>query len=320
MNATARAKWLDAFRAAVDNVPMSRAFVVVLFLFATAAEAQTVTPTPVGTPTALLLKPATKIISVGEFANYTATLVFVNDATRNATQTVAYESSNEAVAEAPNTSGNRGRVNALAPGVVTITATHAETGLSATGALTVQGPLVAITLKPLEKNAQVGDVVTYTATGILGGDADPPETKNMTQKVVYSSSDTSVAVCPNAEGNKSQVQVVGVGTTIISAVDPVTEIETGAEGSGTLTVSVPEATATGPTPARTPGPNVCGDPDESGAVNVSDGVMVLSAAAGLETDCTPATCDVNGNGSVSVTDGILVLRVAAGLAETLECP
>ena len=99
-----------------------------------------------------------------------------------------------------------------------------------------------------------------------------------------------------------------------------TEIESGAEGSGTLTVAVPEATATGPTPASTPGPNVCGDPDESGAVNVTDGVIVLSAAAGLETECTPATCDVNGNGSVSVTDGILVLRVAAGLAETLDCP
>lgn len=279
-------------------------------------EAQTVTPTPVGTPTALELKPAVKTISVGEFANYTATLVYVNQGRRNVTQLVEYESSNAAVAEAPNTQGNRGKVNAVTPGVVTITATHGDTGLSASGTLTVQGSLEAITLKPLEKNAQVGDTVTYTATGVLSDG----NTKNMTQKVVYASSNTSVAVCPNADGNKSQVQVVGIGTTIISAVDPVTEIESGAEGSGTLTVAVPEATATGPTPAPTPGPNRCGDPDESGAVNVTDGVIVLSAAAGLDTECTPATCDVNGNGSVSVTDGILVLRVAAGLAETLDCP
>jgi uncharacterized protein YjdB len=296
---------------------MSRTLVVLaVVLWSAVAGAQTVTPTPVGTPTALELKPAVKTISVGEFANYTATLVYVNQARRNATQSVEYESSNAEVAEAPNTEGNRGRVDAVAPGVVTITATHTDTGLSASGELTVQGALVGITLKPLEKNAEVGDTVTYTASGLLSDG----NTKNMTQKVVYSSSNTSVAVCPNADGNKSQVQVVGVGTTIISAVDPVTEIETGAEGSGTLTVSVPGATATGPTPASTPGPNVCGDPDDSGAVNVTDGVIVLSAAAGLETECTPATCDVNGNGSVSVTDGILVLRVAAGLAETLDCP
>ena len=295
---------------------MPRVLVVLVLLWSAVAEAQTVTPTPVGTPTALELRPAVKTISVGEFANYTATLLYVNLGRRNVTQSVQYDSSNAAVANAPNTMGNRGRVDAVAPGVVTITATHGDTGLSASGTLTVQGTLEAITLKPLEKNAQVGDVVTYTASGLLSDG----NKKNMTQKVVYSSSNTSVAVCPNADGNKSQVQVVGIGTAVISAVDPVTEIGTGAEGSGTLTVSVPGATATAPTPAATAGPNVCGDPDESGAVNVTDGVIVLSAAADLDTECTPATCDVDGSGTVTVTDGIVVLRVAAGLAETLDCP
>lgn len=300
---------------------MSRALVVlaVVLLLPVVAEAQTKTPTPIVTPKRLEVKPLVKTISVGEFANYTATGIYDENGTetpKNLTQKVEYSSSDPTVAEAPNTQGNKGRVDAIKPGVVTITATEPVSGLTASGELTVQGSLEGITLKPLEKNAEVGDTVTYTATGLLSDG----NTKNMTQKVVYSSSNTSVAVCPNADGNKSQVQVVGVGTAIISARDPVSGKETGAEGSGTLTVSVPGATATGPTPARTPGPNVCGDPDESGAVNVTDGVIVLSAAAGLETDCTPATCDVNGNGEVSVTDGILVLRVAAGLAETLDCP
>lgn len=300
---------------------MSRALVVLAVVLLTpfVAAAQTKTPTPIVTPKRLEVKPLVKTISVGEFANYTATGIYDEnggETPKNLTQKVEYTSSDPTVAEAPNADGNRGRVNGIKPGQVTITATEPVSGLSASGELTVQGALVGLTLKPLEKNAEVGDTVTYTASGLLSDG----NTKNMTQKVVYSSSDTSVAVCPNADGNKSQIQVVGVGTTVISARDPVSELETGAEGSGTLTVSVPGATATGPTPARTPGPNVCGDPDESGAVNVTDGVIVLSAAAGLETDCTPATCDVNGNGAVSVTDGILVLRVAAGLAETLDCP
>jgi hypothetical protein len=300
---------------------MSRAIVVlavVLSFLPIVAEAQTSTPTPVVTPSGLELKPLVKTISVGEFANYTATATFGDGTTKNYTQKVEYTSSDPTVAEAPNEDGNRGRVNAIAPGVVTITATDPVSGLSASGQLTVQGALEAITLKPLEKNAEVGDLVTYTATGLLSDG----NTKNMTQKVVYSSSNTSVAVCPNADGNKSQVQVVGVGTTIISAVDPVTEIETGAEGSGTLTVSVPGATATGRTPTPTPRttPTLCGDPNGSGDVTVTDGVIVLSAAAGLETDCTLAICDVNNSGATSVTDGIVLLRIAAGLGDTVDCP
>ena len=150
---------------------------------------------------------------------------------------------------APNTAGNRGRVDAVAPGVVTITATHLDTGLSASGELTVQGALESIILKPLEKNANVGDVVTYTATGHL----NDGNTKNMTQRVVYASSDTSVAVCPNVEGNKSQVQAVGPGTTIISAIDPLTEIESGVAGSSTLSVTIP-GTPTPVTSDPTPTP------------------------------------------------------------------
>jgi hypothetical protein len=202
---------------------------------------------------------------------------------------------------------------------VTITASDPESGVSSNdaggvnGKLTVQGALVSIALKPLDKNAEVGDSITYTATGQLS-DGSP---KNLTQKVVYSSSDTSVAICPNADGNKSQVQAVGIGVAIISAKDPVTEIETTAEASGTLTVRAPGTGPTGPTPISTPG--LCGDPNASGTVTVTDGVEVLSAAAGLSTDCSTAVCDVDGSGSVTVTDGVLVLRNAAGLGAGLAC-
>lgn len=298
------------------------AALIVLSASRAGAQVPTVTPTP-GTIVRLELKPLTKTISVGEFANYTATGFDAQGVSKNMTQKVDYTSSDPTVAEAPNADGNKGRVNGLKPGVVTISASDPLTGVSTTdqggvsGTLTVQGALVAITLKPLEKNAAVGDTVQYTATGQLeGGD-----TKNLTQKVIYASSDTSVAICPNAEPNKAQVQAVGVGTAIITATDPVTEISTTAEGSSTLTVRVPGATATGRTPTPTPRgtPTVCGDPNASGTVTVTDGVEVLSAAAGLPTGCTDAVCDVDGSGAVTVTDGVLVLRFAAGLGG-LACP
>ena len=288
---------------------------------ASVASSQSPTPTPPALVSISLVPDAAKnkIISVGEFANFTATGHYVDASTKNLTQKVDYVSSDPTVAEAPNTEGNKGRVNGLKPGVVTIVATDPASGVSSAGAggvngqLTVQGALVSIVLKPLDKNAEVGDTITYTATGNLSDG----NTKNLTQKVVYSSSDTSVAICPNADGNKSQVQAVGVGVATITAKDPVTEIETTVEGSGTLTVRAPGASPTGPTPVATPG--VCGDANDSGSVTVTDGVEVLSAAAGLTSECSTPVCDVDGSGSVTVTDGVLVLRDAAGLGSGLDC-
>jgi hypothetical protein len=66
--------------------------------------------------------------------------------------------------------------------------------------------------------------------------------------------------------------------------------------------------------------DTCGDADDSGAVTVTDGVQTLRAAAGLDSSCTAARCDVDGSGAVSVTDGVNVLRAAAGLAVTFRCP
>ncbi len=67
---------------------------------------------------------------------------------------------------------------------------------------------------------------------------------------------------------------------------------------------------------------VCGDADGNGSVNVTDGVQVLRAAAGLTSTCTQNAnnCNVDGAGDITVTDGVNVLRKAASLAITENCP
>jgi len=65
---------------------------------------------------------------------------------------------------------------------------------------------------------------------------------------------------------------------------------------------------------------MCGDPNGSGTVTVTDGVQVLRAAAGLSSDCASGGCDVNADGHTTVTDGVVVLRAAAGLPAPLNCP
>jgi uncharacterized delta-60 repeat protein len=64
---------------------------------------------------------------------------------------------------------------------------------------------------------------------------------------------------------------------------------------------------------------LCADPNRDGAVTVTDGVLVLRAAAGLETVCTTLVCDLDGSGAISVTDGVNTLRAAAGLPASVAC-
>jgi hypothetical protein len=63
----------------------------------------------------------------------------------------------------------------------------------------------------------------------------------------------------------------------------------------------------------------CGDANRTGTVTVTDGVLVLRAAAQLPAICPRERCDMNVDGGVSVTDGVLALRVAAGIQTQVAC-
>ena len=63
----------------------------------------------------------------------------------------------------------------------------------------------------------------------------------------------------------------------------------------------------------------CGDANRTGSVTVTDGVLVLRAAAQLPAICPRERCDMNVDGDISVTDGVLALRVAAGVQTQVAC-
>jgi hypothetical protein len=63
----------------------------------------------------------------------------------------------------------------------------------------------------------------------------------------------------------------------------------------------------------------CGDANRTGSVTVTDGVLVLRAAAQLPSTCPRERCDMNVDGGISVTDGVLALRVAAGITTEVAC-
>jgi hypothetical protein len=64
-------------------------------------------------------------------------------------------------------------------------------------------------------------------------------TVNLTQQVVYGSSDPSVVRADNAPGNRSSVTALAPGTAVISAHDPGTGIDTAPNATVTLTVVAP---------------------------------------------------------------------------------
>ena len=63
----------------------------------------------------------------------------------------------------------------------------------------------------------------------------------------------------------------------------------------------------------------CGDANRTGSVTVSDGVLVLRAAAQLPANCPQERCDMNLDDQVTVTDGVLALRIAAGITTKAAC-
>ncbi len=179
------------------------------------------TITVLGALERITLSPLEATRAANQSITYTAIGHFGGGVTKNLTQRLNYSSSDPNVASAPNTVGNKSKVNTLAPGLVTISATDPVTGLSTTTtgddvSLTVIGALERITLSPLTASRSPGSLQRYTATGHFGGGI----TQNLTQDLIYSSSDPTVAAAPNDEGDRSRVDALTPGTVTISATHP----------------------------------------------------------------------------------------------------
>ena len=176
--------------------------------------------TVLGALESITLSPLDKSRPAGQFQNYVAIGHYAGGVTQNITQDLTYASSDPSVATAPNILGNKGRVETIAPGTTTISASH-PSGITTTAGgndttLTVTAAvsnLLSITLAPTAATRGVGEFQNFTATGHYEGGG----TQNLTQQVVYASSATSVVSAPNAAGNRGRVAMLAAGAATISA-------------------------------------------------------------------------------------------------------
>ncbi len=221
---------------------MGRRLPAVALLLAMAAVAGcTSAPEGEGRLERITLGPREARRPVGQAQHFTATGHYAGGITRNLTQRVDYTSSDPAVARAVNARGDRSRIETLATGTVTISATDPKTGISSRtsgddATLFVLGALERLTLAPAVIKRATGQSQRLTATGHYAGGT----TRNLTQHVIYRSSDAAVVTTPNADGDQSRIDTVGVGTATISAVEPASGVTSSAGGGdATVTVTAP---------------------------------------------------------------------------------
>lgn len=151
---------------------------------------------------------------------------------------VDFSSTDPSVADSANTPWVKGLMNPLAGGTTVIHATDPVTGISSADSgggtqLSVVGPLERLVVSPADVTRSLGRSFQFTA---IGSDAEGREI-NLTQQVEWVSSNEQVAVAPNDSTSRSRVDSVGLGTTTISAHDPVQGLTSTATGDdATFTV------------------------------------------------------------------------------------
>ena len=196
---------------------------------------------PPDTPPAFALEITPRELDViaGSKTPLTATAQFMDGHVEDYTDGVVWSSSDESVARVVASSAGGVFLDPVGPGTAIISATDPVTGIGSAdtdgnATVTVTWPLEKLVLSPHAATKQPGSHLGYTVIGWFTGGF----TRNLTQKVVYTSSSPFVAVAANTPGNRSRVQALTKGTTTISAVDPISGISTTDSGNdATLRVS-----------------------------------------------------------------------------------
>ena len=213
--------------------------------------------------------------------NNSETLIATVVPTDATDKNVIWKSSDTSVATVSN-----GVVNAIAPGIATITVETEDGGKRDTCILTVVEPIVSVINISLNKTSAVlilDDTETLIAT------VSPSNATN--KNVIWTSSDRSVVTVSNGV-----ITAVGVGTATIT----VTTVDGGYTASCTVIVEDKNA-------------YLSGDINGDGVVGAKD-VTVLRRyiAGGYDVTVVAEALDVNGDGEITTKDVTVLRRFIAG--------
>lgn len=181
-------------------------------------------------------------VPVGYCEQFLATGLYSDGTSQNLTSSVTWTSSNPAVASVSNAAGEDGVATGLAVGTASISAEMPGTGITGAGQLEVTSAVLEfVEVAPFSPTLADGETLRFAAVGIFSDNT----TEDLTDLVLWSSGDESIAHVSNASGSRGLARALQVGQADIIATDR----NTGIDGSSLLTVGAPVLQTLSVTPA-----------------------------------------------------------------------
>lgn len=195
------------------------------------------------TVASVAVTPVNSSLAKGASRQFSAMATFTDNSTSDVTATATWTSSSTSNATVSNTAGSRGLVTAVAPGLITISAS--QSGVIGTTSLTVTAAVLQrIEVTPSASSVAKGNSRQFAATGVFTDNS----TQDLTSAATWSSSAPSVASVSNEAATKGRAKGLEVGSSTIGAAYG------GLTGSTTLTVSDAVLTGLQVTPATSSRP------------------------------------------------------------------
>ncbi|WP_158608596.1 beta strand repeat-containing protein [Stagnimonas aquatica] len=206
----------------------------------TASTELTVGPATVAT---VAVTPVNSSLPKGASRQFSAMATFTDNSTSDVTATATWTSSSTSTATVSNAADSRGLVTAVAPGLITISAS--QSGATGNTSLTVTAAtLQRIEVTPSASSVAKGNSRQFAATGVFTDNS----TQDLTGAATWSSSAPSVASVSNEVATKGRAKGLEVGSSTIGAAYG------GLTGSTTLAVSDAVLTGLQVTPATSSRP------------------------------------------------------------------
>ncbi|TAJ52502.1 MAG: hypothetical protein EPN60_04945 [Nevskiaceae bacterium] len=175
--------------------------------------------------------PTAPTVPAGKTQQFSATGIYSDNSTKDLTTSVTWSTSNSAIMDVSNGSGQQGLAAANQPGTATISA--ALQGKSGSTVATVtDAVLTSIQVTPSGKTLARGFSLQFTATGIYSDNSS----SDVTSSVTWSSSNTPAVTIANADGSR------GLATADKTNTGSATIKATSGSISGSTTLTVTNAT------------------------------------------------------------------------------
>jgi hypothetical protein len=160
----------------------------------------------------LTIAPASASLAAGRTIDLAVTGLYSDGAELDLTDVVVWSSADEAVATASNAANTQGRVTAVAPGAVDITASLGDVTDIAELSVT-DAELVSIEVAPATQSLAQGLSLEYVATGTFSDSSS----QDLTTQVTWSTSNAGTAAISNVDGTRGVATALAVGTVTVTA-------------------------------------------------------------------------------------------------------